>query len=127
MGIGGVNDYGSRLTDYRISAIPAVSAEEIKPQETDWQLPEKDTSTAAADTPAKVRRTKKPLEDISLTFNANEDFEYLGQDSDIRNLDMEKAISDMKKDQILQQYQYFVGSSKDLFQNTADGIVVPKL
>lgn len=66
-------------------------------------------------------------EDISLTFNANEDFEYLGQDSDIRNLDMEKAISDMKKDQILQQYQYFVGSSKDLFQNTADGIVVPKL
>lgn len=126
MGIGGVNDYGSRLTDYRISAKPAVCAEEIKPQETDRQLPEKDTSTAA-DTSAKVRRTKKPLEDISLTFNANEDFEYLGQDSDIRNLDMEKAISDMKKDQILQQYQYFVGSSKDLFQNTADGIVVPKL
>lgn len=39
-------------------------------------------------------------------------YELKGEDSDIANLDVEKALSDMKKDQILQQYQYFVGESK---------------
>ena len=29
--------------------------------------------------------------------------------SDIASLDVEKAVSDMKKDQVLQQYQFFVG------------------
>ena len=29
--------------------------------------------------------------------------------SDITSLDVEKAISDMKKDQVLEQYQFFVG------------------
>lgn len=34
--------------------------------------------------------------------------ELKGIDSDIKSLDMEKAISDMRKDQVLQQYQFFV-------------------
>lgn len=126
MGVSGINDYSSGLADYRISKIPSVDEEKIKRQEPETQQPETN-SLAAADAPDRAGRIEKPLEDISLTFNASEDFDYLGQDSDIRNLDMEKAISDMKKDQVLQQYQYFVGSSKNLFQNTADGIVIPKL
>lgn len=36
--------------------------------------------------------------------------EMKGAESDIRSLDMEKAISDMRKDQVLQQYQFFVGT-----------------
>lgn len=126
MGVSGINDYSSGLADYRISKIPVAGEEKIKLQEPERRQPETD-SLAAGDTPGGAGRIEKPLEDISLTFNASEDFDYLGQDSDIRNLDMEKAISDMKKDQVLQQYQYFVGSSKNLFQNTADGIVIPKL
>ena len=39
-------------------------------------------------------------------------YELSGADSDIANLDVEKALSDMKKDQVLQQYQFFVGESK---------------
>ncbi len=39
-------------------------------------------------------------------------YELKGVDSDIANLDVEKALSDMKKDQVLQQYQFFVGESK---------------
>jgi len=31
-----------------------------------------------------------------------------GGESDISNLDVEKAISDMEKDRILQQYQFFI-------------------
>ncbi len=38
-------------------------------------------------------------------------YELKGADSDIANLDVEKALSDMKKDQVLQQYQFFVGES----------------
>ena len=43
-------------------------------------------------------------------LHKQDDFGYIGRDSDIHSLDVEKAISDMRKDQILQQYQYFVGS-----------------
>lgn len=56
------------------------------------------------------QKPNAPLEDISITFHKQDDFGYIGRDSDIRSLDVEKAISDMRKDQILQQYQYFVGS-----------------
>lgn len=40
-------------------------------------------------------------------------FDYIGTDCDPDNPDnpdIQKAISDMKKDQILQSYQYFVGN-----------------
>ena len=38
-------------------------------------------------------------------------FDKKGTDSDITKLDVEKAISDMRKKQVLVQYQCFVGES----------------
>ena len=35
-------------------------------------------------------------------------FEYIGADGSSDNPDVQKAILDMKKDQILQSYQYFI-------------------
>lgn len=69
-----------------------------------------------------------PIEDISLTFQKKDDFDYLGKDSQIENLDVQKAISDMKKDQVLEEYQYFVGSARNLMSSfeSEDGIVIPK-
>ena len=49
------------------------------------------------------------IKDISLTFHLEESFGYIGKDKDVAALDVQKAISDMQKDHILQQYQYFVG------------------
>lgn len=49
------------------------------------------------------------LEDVSLTFNKTDSFDYIGKDKDVADLDVQKAISDMQKDRIFQQYQYFVG------------------
>jgi len=46
---------------------------------------------------------------LSLTFNKEENFGYIGKDKDVAALDVQKAISDMQKDHILQQYHYFVG------------------
>ena len=49
--------------------------------------------------------------DFAKEFDGNKSYDLKGADSDIRSLDMEKAISDMQKDQMLHQYQYFVGES----------------
>ena len=75
---------------------------------------------------AEDKRSKQAdLENISLTFHKEETFDYIGSESGLANLDMQKAISDMKKDSILQDYQYFVGSSKNIF-SSEDGMVLPK-
>ena len=68
------------------------------------------------------------LDHVSLKFNKEESFGYIGMDSSLDNLDMQKAISDMQKDRVLQSYQYFVGSADNLFgeQSSADGMVVLK-
>ena len=48
--------------------------------------------------------------DFAQQFMPDEPFDMKGIDSDINSLDMEKAVSDLDKDQVLKQYQYFVGS-----------------
>lgn len=47
--------------------------------------------------------------DFAQQYRPDETFELKGIDSDIESLDAKKAISDLEKDQVLQQYQYFVG------------------
>ncbi len=69
-------------------------------------------------------RANATLEDISLSLNEPSGFEMKGRNSDINALDMEKAVSDMQKDQALMQYQYFVGDT-NLFASE-DGVVIPK-
>lgn len=49
------------------------------------------------------------LQDISLDKNTGSSFDFIGRDSDISSLDVQKAVSDMKRDRILEDYQYFVG------------------
>ena len=69
-------------------------------------------------------RQNASLEDISLSLNENKSFEMKGRESDLTTLDMEKAVSDMQKDQALMQYQYFVGETNIL--NNEDGVVFAK-
>ena len=49
--------------------------------------------------------------DYAQRYNPDDIFELKGIDSDITNLDVQKAVSDLDKDQVLQQYQFFVGTS----------------
>lgn len=59
----------------------------------------------------------RPLEqtytsyDYAQEYRAGEVYELRGEDSDINRLDVAKAVSDIDKDQILMQYQYFVGEA----------------
>ena len=125
MGIGGINDYAGLLRNFRVPNVSEAGIERNGRPDTvirEESLPVKDTHAAAP-----VARKDAQLEDISITFNRQENFDYLGKDSDIRSLDVEKAIDDMRKDKVLQQYQYFVGSSRNSqIENNADGIVIQK-
>lgn len=50
-----------------------------------------------------------------------------GSRNQLSSPDMRKAISDMQKDGMLQQYQYFVGSANNLVKYaSADGTVIQK-
>lgn len=117
-GIGGVNGISGigRMQDYSIQMPQPAKTVIVEETGADSHVasPEQINSgnPAAVKKSASLQEQKPnaPLEDISITFHKQDDFGYIGRDSDIHSLDVEKAISDMRKDQILQQYQYFVGS-----------------
>ena len=117
-GIGGVNGISGigRIQDYSIQMPQPAKTVIVEETGADShvasseQINSENTGAAKEETPVGEQKQNAPLEDISITFHKQDDFGYIGRDSDIRSLDVEKAISDMRKDQILQQYQYFVGS-----------------
>lgn len=140
MGIGGIHSYGNLYNSYPLRDIPQVDAEEVRNQEDQKSkssgleeravIPESSYQPPAEDS----RSRSVDLWNISLTFNANEEGGTIGRDSNILNLDMQKAISDMKKDRILEDYQYFVGSVRESKaeaeginkKEEADGVVIQK-
>ena len=128
MGIDRIGGLGA-IPGYVMPRAADMDAEKVKREVLPGQ-PEDLTSEPVAVreeiVPLPQRGKDAQLEDISLTFNRKESFDYLGQDSDIRSLDMRKAISDMQKDQIIQQYNFFVGSAKNLMENNPDGTVIAK-
>ena len=119
MGIQLLSGFGNMQSYYRTSEIPAVSVEEIKKSQ-QAQTPEKEAQALPYSS-----QEIQPVH-ISLTFNKEESYDYIGSESGLANLDVQKAVSDMRKDSVLQEYQYFVGSAQNLLKETQDGIVIPK-
>ena len=76
---------------------PSVEAEEVsaETQSAAVQIPSPEQSFTAFD--------------YAQNYRSDETHELKGRDSDLASLDMQKAISDLDKDQVLQQYQFFVG------------------
>ena len=50
--------------------------------------------------------------DYANRYQPDVTYDLKGADSELMSLDVEKAISDMKRDQVLQQYQFFIGESQ---------------
>lgn len=48
--------------------------------------------------------------DFAQQYDKDATYEMKGADSDLASLDVENAITQMQKDQMLQQYQFFVGN-----------------
>lgn len=60
-------------------------------------------------------RQKFASVDYANKYQAGVEYSLKGIDSDLESLDMERAISLMQKDRVIQQYQFFVGEEKDLY------------
>lgn len=134
MQIQGFGQYGGFYQQSRISQIKQVSVEDVKQQdELKKQQEQKAQSVESLQkeyAPAPDNRSRMAdLENISLTFNAGETYDYIGKDASLENLDMMNAISDMQKDSVLQQYQYFVDTQESVggvIASSEDGIVIQK-
>jgi hypothetical protein len=135
MDVGGIGQYVGLYSPYRVNEIPKVDVAPVKEQDklkndtaAATQIGDSQATGSQSANTQDNRSRIANLENISLTFNKNSEFDYLGQDSNIQSLDMQKAISDMQKDSVLQEYQYFVGSSNSLTGNFSDedGTVFPK-
>ena len=110
-----IDPIGNNFIYHSVRDIPRVSQEEVRRQDESRQLAQ---SIGVAEKPMQVSEEMSPkdpkigdLGEAAMSFSAERDFTVIGRDSDLYKLDMEKAISDMKKDGILQEYQYFVRSA----------------
>lgn len=108
MNISGIRPY-SGFYDYNSiqSVNAAATAEQTAPvneaQEMNLNTPvaaERDTSNQTYN-----------AADYAQQYQADATYDLKGADSDIRSLDVEQAVSDLQLDQVLQQYQFFVGET----------------
>jgi len=122
MGIN-ISDGMRYMPDYRVNDIPKVSV----PNSAVPQIEERTHSEVPSKISIEPIQDDRPRSvdprDVSLSFNKQESFGYIGRDKDVSLLDMEKAISMMRQDTILQDYQFFVGNNRDIF-NSEDGRVI---
>lgn len=128
MGIGAI---GGFYQSQPAMPIKQVDVATVKAQDEQKKQMEAQLSKAADVVPQTndARRNAMSLEDISLNFNTGDTYDYIGKESDITLLDMDQALSDVKKDQILDQYRYFVGDAANIGMinsSTEDGIVIMK-
>lgn len=118
-----IDDSFRYMQNYRINDIPKVDASTSVPEQV--AAPTEEEKPSVLIEPIVEDRRPKSIDPntVSMSFHRQEDYGYIGKDKDLSLLDMEKAISMMKQDSILQDYQYFVGNSRDIF-SSEDGRVI---
>lgn len=131
MAINIFSDYGGFYNSYKVTDIPKVDVEAVKKQDEEKLASENALPSIPAVPEVKepdLRTKTADLDNISLTFNKGDDYSYLGSEFEIEKLDINQAISDMRKDKILEDYQYFVGTQNFAGDslNNADGKVFLK-
>lgn len=107
--------------NYRIKEAQAAAqnvspdAEKQKPLENTRDMPDKGKTEEAG-------LRNGGLQNFSLTFNKDDTYDYIGSEKEPEKMDVEKAVSDMRRDSILQEYQYFVGGKPNLqYDGDIDG------
>ena len=107
MNVSGIRPYSGFYNINNISNVHN-DAHASKPQETASPKVEEAKVDTAGIAAARSKQTFGAY-DYAEQYRPTEKFEINAKDSDLRSLDVEKAISDMRKDQAIQQYQFFVG------------------
>ena len=121
MNISGIRT-GAGFYDYNSIKINEVRSQQIQEARESEQIPVTGTVEQNDSTDAKVEQIPAAqkedygVADFNAKYQPDASYDLKGVDSDISKLDVEKALSDLKKDQVLQQYQFFVGD--DAFAST---------
>jgi len=128
----GINfDYTNFISSYGMQRIPTVDPKQVEaaPKEVEVQAKEQVQEQPQVSVESYGPKAPKTanLEDVSLTFNKQDDFGTIGRDVDIAKLDMAKVVSDSKRESILSGYQTFVGPTPEqMVAEYEDGLVIPK-
>ena len=121
MNISGIRT-GAGFYDYNSIKINEVRSQQIQEARESEQIPVTGTVEQNDSTDAKVEQIPAAqkedygVADFNAKYQPDASYDLKGFDSDISKLYVEKALSDLKKDQVLQQYQFFVGD--DAFTST---------
>ena len=99
--------------DYNSIENRAVTVGSELPAELMQSVTDQAPSTEEYTAPAAIRKSGQGAIDYANSYQPDAVYELKGVDSDIARLDVERAISDMRKDQVLEQYQFFVGTNPD--------------
>ena len=110
MSISGIRPYAG-FYEYNCIKGNELRAEQIAATQTATSVEAEEVST---ETQSATVQTPAPEQnftafDYAQNYRSDETHELKGRNSDLASLDMQKAISDLDKDQVLQQYQFFVG------------------
>lgn len=90
-------------------------------------LPESQAQPSQAYAGTEKQKQNFDALDFAQQYQPDAEYDLKGKDSDLESLDVQKAISDMEKDQVLQQYQYFVDTADPGVKKTAGDAVVSNL
>lgn len=91
-----------------------IKSEELSAEQTQKTLTAQQSDTEQ-EAVMNVETSAKPdtgAMDYANRYQPDVTYDLKGADSELMSLDVEKAISDMKRDQVLQQYQFFIGESQ---------------
>ena len=91
-----------------------IKSEELSAEQTQKTLTAQQSDTEQ-EAVMNVEASAKPdtgVMDYANRYQPDVTYDLKGADSELMSLDVEKAISDMKRDQVLQQYQFFIGESQ---------------
>lgn len=121
MNISGIRT-GAGFYDYNSIKINEVRNQQIWESMESGQMPvmgaveQNDSADIEAVQLQTVQKADHGAAEFNARYQSDASYELKGVDSDLSKLDVEKALSDLKKDQVLQQYQFFVGD--DAFAST---------
>jgi hypothetical protein len=125
------NGYGSyRIPSADVSSLGKTDGTAKQDSASAAQPAAKENIPLTSDNINKASKTAS-LDSVSVTFNKNESFGYIGSDKDISKLDETGSVSGKQKDSLLNDYLYYVGSSavnnsQTPKQSGEDGTVILK-
>lgn len=100
-----------------------VNGSPLKEQETQAESAAMQQETPVGENGDNLVRAPKVSDpnDFTFDFRKNNTYNLVGATSAVEDMDVEKAVSDMKKDVVLNQYKFFVGNTN--LGTDADGTV----